>query len=186
MTQPRCEATSEAMEVEWIQRLQGMAASLPSQSHFDPPTGGPIRMCTGFQLPGLIEPVMANYPFAYHTNSTRWTPPGLDGRVFAIQCEGKRMVRVEIDDINTTNPAAPCIDCRKLVTNLDLSGVIERACDDTRARRRGMRNSDLTMSQLADRSNMHKERESLYRVTLYNKVGYAQICTPPLICASIR
>ena len=177
MAHPRSAVASEVMEVEWSQRLQGPAASLPG-THFEPPTGGPIRMCTGFQLPGLIEPIMANYPFAYHTNSTRWTPPGLNGRVFAIQCMGKRLVRVEIDDVNATNPVAPCIDCRNLVTNPDLRGVIERACDATLARKRGMRNHDLTMSQIADRSNMHKERESLYRVSLYHKVGLRTSCTP--------
>ena len=151
---------------------QFFATDAMSAREIDLPTTGPWQGCTGFQLPGLIEPVMANYPFAYHTSSTSWTPPGPDGRVFDIRCKGRRLVKVQVDDLHLDDaPAtASCADCVKLVSNRSLANVLQRAADSMIARRPGMRDADLTMSQLHDRSQMHKERESLYRVTLFHKV----------------
>ena len=160
------------MEVDWAQRLQTSTHA----REMDPPTTGPWQVCTGYQLPGLLEPFMSNYPFAYHTSTTSWTPPGMDGVVFGAQCKGQRLVRVEIDDVNVGNDNPTCTDCLKLARNKTLAGVLQRAADATIARRAGVRDADLTFSQLHDRSQMHKERESLYRVVLFHKVRCSPAC----------
>ena len=162
-------AEDDALGINWSQFWQW--ADAMSARDINLPSTGPWQGCTGFLLPGLIEPVMANYPFAYHTSTTAWTPPGPDGRVFDIRCKGRRFVNVQIDKMHVGDaPETPsCADCVKLASNRALANVLQRAADSTIARRPGMRDADLTMSQLHDRSQMHKERETLYRVTLFHK-----------------
>ena len=165
------EETTEAMDVDahemqWTQLLQAIS----SKPEIELPTSGPLRACTGFQLPEELQPFMSNYPFAYHSSNTKWIPPGPDGVVFARECKGRRLVRVAIDDMNISSIAAQCTDCVRLKGNQDLARVLVLANDDTVAFRAGHRDFELTFTQLKQRGGMHKQRESLHRVALYHKV----------------
>lgn len=147
---------------------QVMAALLRQtmSSHIDLPMSGPLQLCAGFQLPSALEPIMWNYPFAYHSSTTMWTPPGLDGRVFSSECKGHRLVHI----VEEQSSALACKDCLELSSNATLAAVIQRASDTTVALKPGVRDGDLSHSQMRDRGRMHKQRESIYRVTLFHKV----------------
>ena len=127
-------------------------------------------LCDSLGVDHFQEPFHVHYPFVFHTSTTAWKMPKLDGRVYSVECEKRDHIFAQ--------PDASCAPCKNLKHNNLLHRLLERQAD---AQLPTTHANDIYLShaQMGERRKLQLQRASVGRIEMWNQRRRIRDCPTP-------